>query len=398
MKTDISVDECMRRPLFGGYDSAAEFVTLGHPDKACDQIAGRILDQALKINPYSHVAIEMVACEGKVAIGGEVSPELLDKLDFRQIPIDVFSGMGYNQWPFRIRRGDVTVFTKEQSAEINEGVVAKAKSCSGNPRKERINAGDQGVMNGYAMFAPEREYMPAAVWLSQRLAMRLWEVTKKGIIPDLYADGKTQVIITNGRISSVTIAIHHGPSWHTESGQPIKLRKPIYEQVICPIVGEVDKFYVNGAGNFENGSIWADSAEVGRKIVIDQMGPDIPVGGGTLNGKDPSKVDLTGAVMARYIAKNIVANRLADEALVQFAFTIGQPEPDALNIHAPGWKLSQKPEDWVKEHPQEFPLTVEGMIEHLGLTKPNGWSYEQAAQFGFYGHRQFPWEKTVEVR
>ncbi|MFH0766337.1 MAG: methionine adenosyltransferase domain-containing protein [Calditrichota bacterium] len=385
----------MRRPLFGGYNSAAEFVTLGHPDKTCDQIAGRILDQALIINPDSHVAIEMVACNGKIALGGEVSPALLDKIDFKQVPVDVFSGMGYNRPPFKIQREDVTVFINRQSQEINDGVVHKPAHLGDNQDKEHINAGDQGVMDGYAMFAPEREHMPAAVWFAQRLAMRLWHVTQKRIIPDLFADGKTQVIITNGKISSVTIAIHHGASWHTEPGQPLKLRGPIYDQVIRPIIGEVTNYFVNAAGNFENGSIWADSAEVGRKIVIDQMGPDIPVGGGTLNGKDPSKVDLTGAVMARHIAKNIVANRLADEALVQFAFTIGQPEPDALNIYVPGWKSAQSPEEWCRKH---FPLKVEEMIEYLGLAQLKGWSYEQAAQFGFYGHAQFPWERTREIK
>ena len=372
----------MRRPIFGGLNSAAEFVTPGHPDKSCDQIAGKILDAALKLNKKAHVAIEMVACNGKVVIGGEVSPDVskyFEQDNFKQIKDiakSVFAGLGYDPAipEFKV---DVDVIINIQSGDIDQGVTEEASG-----------AGDQGVMCGYAINVPERDHMPAAFWYSQRLAMKLFEVTINKTISDLFADGKTQVIVKDGKISHVTIAIQHGKKWNNDQAG---LKKEITEKVILPITGPVGSIIVNGTGKFEKGSIWADAAEVGRKIVIDQMGPDIPVGGGTLNGKDPSKVDFTAAVFARYIAKNIVAHGLADEAFVQIAFTIGQPKPDSLLISAPGWKLDISPEEWCDKF---FDTTVAGMINQLGLNTPQGWSFENAAKFGYYGHPEFPWEKN----
>lgn len=385
----------MRRPLFGGLNSAAEFVTPGHPDKTCDQIAGKILDTALKMDSEAHVAIEMVACNGQVVIGGEVSPEVLLELqknefnEIKNIAKSVFLGLGYDSKnpEFKV---DVNVIINEQSVDIDEG---DGKGGVGAKERKDIGAGDQGVMCGYAMYAPNREHMPAAFWYSQRLAMQLFKVAViDKTIDDLFADGKTQVIIKDGKISHVTIAIQHGEKWNDKQDE---LKAQITKHVINPIAGPVDSIIVNGTGKFVKGSIWADAAEVGRKIVIDQMGPDCPVGGGTLNGKDPSKVDLTGAVMARYIAKNIVAHRLADEALVQFAFTIGQPEPDQINIYAPGWKLDITAEEWCK---MNFKTSVAGMIEELNLKTPDGWTYEDAAKFGYYGHINFPWEKIKTLK
>ncbi len=388
METTKTTETDMRRPLFGGYDSAAEFVTPGHPDKTCDQIAGKILDEALKIDSGARVAIEMVACNGKICIGGELSESVYSKIKLKLTTIakDVYSGLGYIGGDFIIN--EVSDITTQQSPAIWIGNPEEQKGVASG------GAGDQGVMCGYAMYAPHREHMPAAFWFSQRLAMQLFKVavTEK-TIGGLFADGKTQAIISNGKVSHVTIAIHHDKTWNGKEKQK-ELTELIKQQVVYPVVGEVGTIIVNGCGQFDQGSIWADAAEVGRKIVIDQMGPDIPVGGGTLNGKDPSKVDLTAAVMARYIAKNIVAHRLADEALVQFAFTIGQPEPDQINIHAPGWNLEMSPKDWVMKN---FKTSVAGMIEELGMKNPAGWSYEEAAKFGYYGHPKFPWERTKQI-
>lgn len=378
-----SNDMGMNRPLFGGANSVAEFVTPGHPDKACDQIAGRILDLALKENPNARVGIEMVATKGILTIGGELSPEVINKINVENAARHVFERLGYTSDKYPI---EINNIINEQSEDIAEGV---------NRTKDEVSAGDQGIMCGYAIHAPEREHMPAAVWYAQRLAIKLYEVVKNKTIPNLYTDGKTQVIIKDGKINHVTIAIHHEDVWGKDSNGKTELTEPIYDHVIKPVVGELSSIIVNGTGKFTKGSIWADSAEVGRKIVIDQMGPDIPVGGGAMCGKDPSKVDLTGAVMARHIAKNIVANKLANEVLVQFAFTIGQYEPDLINIYAPGWKGEINLEDWCRKH---FPTRVSDMINHLQLNQPEGWSYEEAAQFGFYGHSQFPWEKIVSAK
>lgn len=386
MNNDNLLNE-MRRPLFGGLNSASEFVTPGHPDKTCDQIAGKILDHALKLNKDASVAIEMVACNGKIVIGGEVSEDVYGKIPYSLIAKSIFSSMGYEGDDFDINVLDIV---NKQSKDIAQGDAKSGVKAEG--RKD-IGAGDQGVMCGYAMYAPDREHMPAAFWYSQRLAMKLFDVAvieKK--IPGLFADGKTQVIIKDGEISHVTIAIQHGSEWKDRQKE---LEDEIIKHVIVPVTGNVLSVTLNSTGNFEKGSIWADSAEVGRKIVVDQMGPDIPVGGGTLNGKDPSKVDLTAAVMARYIAKNIVAHELADEALVQLAFTIGKHEPDQINIYAMGWKpLDITPIDWVRKN---FKTKVIEMIEELGMKNPIGWSYEEAAKFGFYGHPKFPWEKIKEL-
>jgi S-adenosylmethionine synthetase len=375
----------MRRALYGGLNSASEFVTPGHPDKSCDQIAGKILDQALKIDAAAKVAIEMVACNGKIKIGGELGGSVKGKINVHECAKSIFINLGYEPIAFPIEVEDITNF---QAEDI---LIGDGKKGVKRIEEGVIGAGDQGIMCGYAMHAPEREHMPAAFWYSQRLAMKLFEVITNKTVPYLFADGKTQVVINNGKISHVTIAIQHGKEW---SGNQNELKTQIEKYVIQPTIGDVESIIVNGTGIFEKGSIWADAGEVGRKIVIDQMGPDIPVGGGTLNGKDPSKVDLTGAVMARYIAKNIVAHGLADEALVQFAFTIGKSDPDQINFHVPGWKLNITPEEWCKKH---FELSVAGMIKELSLNNPIGWSFEDAAKFGFYGHTHFPWEKVKDM-
>lgn len=365
----------LTRPIFGGLNSVAESVTPGHPDKTCDQIANRYLDEALKISPDSRVAIEMVACDGKIIIGGEVSPWLKKEIKVEKIVKDVFKFLGYTEDII-----EVNDIINTQSVDIAEGVDREDK---------KLGAGDQGIMCGYAIYSPGSEHLPAAFFYSKSLSRKLFEVSMNKVIPSLRADGKTQVIIIDGKIEQVTIAIQHDNSWLNNKDL---LNEKIIEHVIKPVAGKVPKIVINGAGNFVKGSIWADAGEVGRKIVIDQMGPDIPVGGGSLCGKDPSKVDLTGALMARYIAKNMVANKLANEALVQIAFTIGQPEPDTINIFAPGWRLDIDPVDWVKKN---FKLSVRDMINQLALTKPNGWSYEEAARFGFYGNTKFPWEKIL---
>ncbi len=387
MEKNQTIEADMRRPLYGGYDSAAEFVTPGHPDKTCDQIAGKILDAALKINEHASVAIEMVACNGNVVVGGEVSEEVYGKIGYSLIAKGVFNGIGYEGDKFDVNVLDIVNKQSRDIAQGDDKAGVKAKD------RDDIGAGDQGVMCGYAMYAPDREHMPAAFWYSQRLAMRLFEVAVvEKSIPGLFADGKTQVIIKDGKISHVTIAIQHGNEWDERQKE---LKDEIINHVIVPITGHVPSVIVNGTGKFGKGSIWADSAEVGRKIVVDQMGPDIPVGGGTLNGKDPSKVDLTAAVMARYIAKNIVAHKLADEALVQFAFTIGNDQPDQINIHALGWKLLDiTPIDWVRKN---FKTKVIDMIGELNMKNPKGWSYEEAAKFGYYGHPQFPWERIKQL-
>ena len=388
----------MRRALFGGLNSAAEAVTPGHPDKTCDQIACKILDEALKSKRKGddkiRVAIEMVASDGKIYIGGEVSENVKRVLTddkVKKISQSIFNKLGYSsKIDFKI---EVFPNINIQSDDIRKG---SGTGVDSDTEKGNTGAGDQGIMCGYAINIPEFEYCPAAFWFAKKLSQKLYNVAiEKREILNLFADGKTQIIIKDGKIDHVTIAIHHDKYW---SDKQDDLKKEIYEKVIKPVIGNIDyeNCQINGTGKFEKGSIWADAGEVGRKIVIDQMGPDIPVGGGALCGKDPSKVDITAALMARFIAKNIVANNLADEALVQFAFTIGNPMPDIFHIFTKNWILEDlTPYDWCTNH---FNISVQEMIDTLCLENPLGWSYEEAAMFGFYGDTKFPWEKIITFK
>lgn len=357
--------------LRGKKNEVVESVTDGHPDKVCDQISDAVVDAALVGDPNSRVAIE-TAGKSKIMVFGEMTTA--SKLDLVEIAMRVHREIGY-------RDDEVT------------GVLVDVLSQS--PDIARINdlekqgAGDQGIMTGYAVWNPEHEHMPTCVALAHKLTRRLRDVRRDGTLLWLRPDGKSQVVMRDGVVRHVTIAAQHTKVELDE------LRASIHKHVIVPIVGDIDpkQCTINGTGAFELGGFAADSGLTGRKIVVDQFGPLVEVGGGCFSGKDPTKVDRTAAYMARLIAKTIVTKGMAKEAVVQLAFTINGLEPDSVDVQV------GDPADsdfdftaWAREN---FPLSPGGMIKYLGLTTPTGWRYQDAAAFGHFGRNEFPWEKVA---
>lgn len=355
-------------PQRGGHITV-EAVGPGHPDKVCDQISDAILDAALLGDPNSRVAIETTG-KSHIKVIGEMTTST--DIDLPELIMRVHREIGYRDDEV----DGVQIDVVKQSPDIALGTNSEVKG-----------AGDQGIMVGYAVDTPDYEYMPIAYGLAQRLIRRLVEMRTSGQLPWLRPDCKSQVVMHQGAVRGVTIATQH-----TENIPLEDLRAHVLDQVIRPVVGDIDPTAckINGTGNFVLGSFAADAGLTGRKIVVDHYGPWVPVGGGAFSGKDPTKVDRTAAYMARHIAKSIVANGMACEALVHLAYTIGQVNPDSVHVKVfdpaqPNFDF----EGWVRE---TFPLSPAGMIEYLGLTMPNGWRYQYTAAFGHFGRLEFPWE------
>ncbi|KKW32012.1 MAG: S-adenosylmethionine synthase [Candidatus Uhrbacteria bacterium GW2011_GWA2_52_8d] len=360
-------------PLRGGHITV-EAVGPGHPDKVCDQISDAVLDAALADDPHSRVAIETTG-KGRIKLIGEMTTSSV--LDLRELTLRVHREIGYRD---------------DEVDGVDIDVVQQSGDIAMGTNDEVQGAGDQGIMVGYAVNTPEYEYMPIAYALAQKLVARLDEARQAGTLPFLRPDNKSQVVMRDGQVVRVTIATQHTAD--VELGE---LRGAVYREVIVPVVGDVDfaNCQINGTGRFVNGSFAADAGLTGRKIVVDQYGPWVPVGGGAFSGKDPSKVDRTAAYMARLIAKTIVADGMAEEALVHLAYTIGYTEPDSVGVRV------FKPRDpdldfetWIREN---FPLSPGAMIKRLGLTTPSGWSYQQTAMYGHFGHTEFPWEQVNKI-
>ena len=340
----------------------AESVSPKHPDKLCDQISDAILDAYLAEDPAARVAVEAVGGHGHTFVVGEVSST--HEVDITPIVSRL--------------AGDVDFRSKIvlQSPEIASGV-------------DTGGAGDQGIMVGYAT-AETPEMMPREWVLARDLCWRIRELRRSGAIPWLRSDTKSQVTLDgDGRVDRVVLAAHHAP----DVALP-ELRKVLHEQVVVPVVGEIDpgRVTINGTGAFTIGGPEGDAGVVGRKIVVDAYGPRVPVGGGAYSGKDPTKVDRSAAYMCRHIAKTIVANGIANakECTVSLAYAIGQLQPEMVKA------VTQSGEDvssWVQDHFKD--LSPRFIIESLGLRRPTGWSYFETASFGHYGRSQFPWERIA---
>ncbi|MBI5794347.1 methionine adenosyltransferase [Candidatus Uhrbacteria bacterium] len=358
-------------PLRGGHITV-ESVGPGHPDKVCDQISDAVLDAALAGDPNSRVAIESTG-KSRIKLIGEMTTN--SEIDLPELAMRVHREIGYRDDEV----GGVDVDIVKQSGDIAQGTNLKVKG-----------AGDQGIMVGYAVDTPDFDYMPIAYTLARRLIQRLDAVRNARTLTFLRPDCKSQVVMRNGKVERVTIATQH-----TADVELDELREAVHREIIVPVVGDIpfDPRQINGTGRFVNGSFAADAGVTGRKIVVDQYGPWVPVGGGAFSGKDPSKVDRTAAYMARHIAKTIVMRKMATEAVIHFAFTIGLTEPDSVGVRVFG---AEDPEfnfeNWIRDN---FPLSPGGMIEYLGLTKPEGWSYQSAASYGHFGRPEFPWEKVT---
>jgi len=370
----------------------SESVTEGHPDKLCDQISDAVLDEVLKQDLNGRVACETFVTMGLVIVGGEITTAAY--IDVHKLVRKLIKDIGYTSPDFGFNYETCAILNAihTQSSDIAQGV-------------NRGGAGDQGVMIGYAC-NETHELMPLPIILAHKLSMRLAEVRKKEILRFLGPDGKSQVSVEyrNGRprrVDSAVIACQHTPEIVNKSGQRITktARRKIIQAVVEPVLGKwIDKdtkFYVNETGKFVIGGPQSDTGMTGRKLIVDTYGGIVSHGGGAFSGKDPSKVDRSASYMARYIAKNIVAARLAEKCLVQLAYVIGRADPLAVYIDTFGTaKTSEdKLARLVRKH---FALTPRGIIEMLDLLRP---IYRKTACYGHFGRNeeQFSWEKTDKV-
>lgn len=361
----------------------SESVTKGHPDKIADQISDAILDECLKQDKYSRVAVETAVTKQYVLIMGEITTKA--KVDYEEVARNVIKEIGYcsPELGFDCKNCKIEVKIHEQSQDI-----------AGATTEENLGAGDQGMMFGYATNETEN-LMPAAIYYARKLAQRLTEVREKLEITYLKPDGKTQVTCKYDKdeligIDTIVISAQH----LREIPQNI-IRHDIIEKVIKPVIPEnllVDtKILINPSGNFVLGGPAADAGLTGRKIIVDTYGGYCPHGGGAFSGKDPTKVDRSGAYMARYIAKEIVARHQADRCQVQLAYAIGIKQPVSVNINTfeTGMIPDEKLEEMVKE---KYDLTPKGIIEFLEL-RENA-IYQKLASNGQIGSKLGKWEKV----
>ncbi|MBR2801611.1 MAG: methionine adenosyltransferase [Erysipelotrichaceae bacterium] len=357
------------------YLFTSESVTSGHPDKICDLIADTILDEALKQDPSSHMAVEATIKNDLVLIYGEANTQAV--LDYPGIARRVIREIGYPE--------DYQVIVKvdQQSPEIDAAVGSDQA------------AGDQGIMFGYAC-SETPNYMPYAIDCAHRLARRLEEVRRSD--PRLRPDGKTEVTAEyeDGhfrRIHTIVVSTQH-----TELISQEELQQLITEKVILPVIDpeDIDEktiTLVNPSGSFLKGGSWGDSGTTGRKIVVDTYGGYAPVGGGCFSSKDPSKVDRSAAYYARYVCRNLVANGLCEKCLLQLSYAIGREEPLSIYLNSYGTSRYGD-EDLLEVVQKNFDFRVPHMIKELNLRAP---IYRYTTNYGHFGRTELPWERFRKI-
>ncbi|WP_240511929.1 methionine adenosyltransferase [Paludifilum halophilum] len=383
-----------RRSLF-----TSESVTAGHPDKICDQISDAILDKILSEDPNARVACETSVTTGLVLVSGEISTSCY--VDIPKLVRDTLRDIGYTRAKYGFDAQTCAVLTSidEQSSDIAAGVDEALEKREGHMTEEEIEAigaGDQGLMFGFASNETE-ELMPLPISLSHRLARRLHEIRTDGTLEYLRPDGKTQVTVEYEgdrpvRIDAIVVSTQHADEIPLD-----QIQKDIREKVIAPVVPEEmldseTKYYINPTGRFVIGGPMGDAGLTGRKIIVDTYGGYARHGGGAFSGKDPTKVDRSGAYAARYVAKNIVAAGLADKCEVQLAYAIGVARPVSIRVDTFGTGRVDEETlvGLVRDH---FDLRPAGIIRELDLRRP---IYRQTAAYGHFGRTDvdLPWEKT----
>ena len=377
----------------------SESVTEGHPDKMCDQISDAILDAILKEDKNARVACETLAYTGGVVVAGEISTRCY--VDIKSIVRNTVREIGYTRAKYGFDGNTCSVLTSidEQSPDIALGVDKSLESKEGFGGEAELGAGDQGMMFGYACDETP-ELMPLAISLAQKMAMRLTQVRKEGLVDYLRPDGKTQVTVEydeNGkpvRVDTVVVSTQHAAEATLD-----QIRRDMIELVIKPTVpahlmDENTKFYVNPTGRFVIGGPQADSGLTGRKIV-DTYGGSAPHGGGAFSGKDPTKVDRSAAYAARWVAKNVVAAGLARRCQVQLAYAIGVARPVSVLVETFGTGVVSD-EALEQAVEQVFDLRPTAIIRDLDLRRP---IYRQLAAYGHMGREDLgvTWERTDRV-
>lgn len=375
----------------------SESVTEGHPDKICDQISDAVLDEILKQDKNARVACECIATTGLVFVTGEITTE--GYVDIQRVVRETVREIGYDRAKYGFDCDTCAVLTSinEQSADIALGVDNSVEHRQSGELADTLGAGDQGLMFGYATDETP-EFMPMPIMLAHKLARRLTEVRKSGLLDYLRPDGKTQVTVEYDgrkpvRVDAVVVSAQHSEKIDIEALRADIKKHVIEATVPAELIDENTKIYINPTGRFEIGGPHGDSGLTGRKIIVDTYGGSCAHGGGAFSGKDPTKVDRSASYMLRYIAKNIVAAGLAKECHIEVSYAIGVARPISIFVNTAGTGVISDGElsDIILK---EFDLRPYSIIKTLDLRRP---IYKQTAAYGHFGNPDFPWEKLDRV-
>lgn len=373
----------------------SESVTEGHPDKLCDYISDSILDSYLREDKNARVACETVAGKGEIYITGEITSTA--NVDIEKVVRDTIKEVGYENSEYDIdyKTCSVRINLSKQSPDIAQGVDKSLEDKEGE-NVESEGAGDQGIMFGYAC-DETKELMPLPILFAHKLAKRLTQVRKENIIDYLRPDGKVQVTVEYEdekpvRIDTIVVSTQHLPVVNMET-----LKKDVIEKVIKPIVPKElldnnTRYFINPTGRFVIGGPLGDSGLTGRKIIVDTYGGFARHGGGAFSGKDATKVDRSASYMARFIAKNVVANGYAKKCEIQLAYSIGVAKPVAIYVNTYGTNTIPE-EEIINKIKDIFDLTPRGIINYLDLQRP---IYRQTTNYGHFGKENLPWEKIID--